>query len=272
MAGLGIVLLVAERTGSYRDAGLVSAGYIVTAAISAPAQGWIADRLGQAPVLIGSSLIFALGVVLVLWSAGGPMLTAALCAAVAGLGAPQSGNMARRRWSQLVERGQLNTAFALEAVLDEVVFVIGPVLVTFLTVNVEERIGLLVATLCAVAGSWTMAMQRRTDPGRAAHSGARREPLPTGLLGIVVCTAVSLGVMFGSAEVLVVAFTDEQDESRWPGSSSRSGRPAAWSPDWWSGPESRRDRRWPGFGSPPACSPCCSFRCPGPRAFRSWRW
>lgn len=210
MAGLGIVLLVVERTGSYRDAGLVSAGYIVTAAIFAPIQGRIADRSGQTPVLLISSTIFAIGISLVLWSAGGPLLTAILCASVAGIGAPQTGNMSRRRWSQLVERRQLNTAFALEAVLEEVVFVVGPVLVTFLTINVEERTGLLTATVCAVAGSWALALQRSTDPGRAERTGIARDPLPAGSLAVVVWAAICLGIMFGSAEVLVVAFTDEQ--------------------------------------------------------------
>ncbi|MFD1858738.1 MFS transporter [Aeromicrobium camelliae] len=212
MAGLGIVLLVVERTGSYAQAGVVAAGYILAAAVAAPIQGRVADRWGQAPVLVAASLIFAAGAGLILATAGGPTTVAMLCAAVAGLGAPQTGNMARRRWSHLLaaDRARLSTAFALEAVLDEAVFIVGPVLVTFLTISVAEPAGLLVAAACSCAGSWGLAAHRSSAP--PTHRGARgsSERLPAGLLAVVVVAAACMGVLFGSTEVLVVAFTDEQ--------------------------------------------------------------
>ncbi|WP_293783016.1 MFS transporter [uncultured Aeromicrobium sp.] len=212
MAGLGIVLLVVERTGSYAQAGVVAAGYIVAAAVAAPVQGRAADRWGQARVLVAASLIFAAGTGLILATAGGSVAVATLCAAVAGLGAPQTGNMARRRWSHVLaaDRSRLSTAFALEAVLDDAVFIIGPVLVTFLTISVAESAGLLVAAVCSCAGSWSLAAQRSSAP--PTHRGGRGSSarLPAGLLAVVVVAAACLGILFGSTEVLVVAFADEQ--------------------------------------------------------------
>lgn len=212
MAGLGIVLLVVERTGSYAQAGVVAAGYILAAAVAAPVQGRVADRWGQAPVLVAASVIFAAGTALILTTAGGPTGVAMLSAAVAGLGAPQTGNMARRRWSHLLaaDRARLTTAFALEAVLDEAVFIVGPVLVTFLTISVAESAGLLVAAVCSCAGSWALAVQRSSAP--PTHRGVRGSSarLPAGLLAVVVVAAACMGVLFGATEVLVVAFTDEQ--------------------------------------------------------------
>jgi predicted MFS family arabinose efflux permease len=116
--------------------------------------------------------------------------------------------MVRARWAHSIEhRGQLNTAFSIEAVLDEVVFVVGPVLVTFLTLQVSAYSGLIVAAIAATLGSWALAAQRRTEPPTVAHSSGRRAPIAWWLLGPVVAMCLGLGVLFGSTEVIVVAFT-----------------------------------------------------------------
>ncbi|MCW2800637.1 MAG: transporter [Aeromicrobium sp.] len=212
MLGLGIVLLVSARTGSYAQGGTVAAAYVLAAAAFGPLQGRLADRWGQAPVLRTVGLIYAVGITVTLvsidagWSTPWPHL----CAAAAGLGTPQTGSMVRARWANSVEhRGQLNTAFSIEAVLDEVVFVVGPVLVTFLTLQVSAYSGLIVAAIAATLGSWALAAQRRTEPPTIAHSAGQRAPISWRLLGPVVAMCLGLGVLFGSTEVIVVAFTTE---------------------------------------------------------------
>lgn len=210
MTGLGIILLVTERGGSYAAAGLVSAAYVIAAAIGAPVQGRLADRHGQAVVLMTASALFASGLCLVMLSVGHGTAPVMLAAVVAGLGAPGAGNMVRARWSHvLTDRRELGSAFALEAMLDEAVFIVGPVLVTFLTLNLLDVSGLVVAASCALLGGWLLAAQRSTAPPRSARRGEDKEPLLWSLLGPIVAAAFALGVLFGSAEVLVVAFASE---------------------------------------------------------------
>ena len=129
MAGFGIVLLVSERSGSYGRAGVMAAVYVLAAAAFGPTQGRLTDRLGQAKVLWVVGAVYAIGMALTLvaieaeWSTPLPHL----CVALAGLATPQTGSMARARWTHAVaDRSQLNTAFSIEAVLDEVVFMVGP--------------------------------------------------------------------------------------------------------------------------------------------------
>ncbi|MEV7396198.1 MFS transporter [Aeromicrobium sp. NPDC092404] len=215
MAGLGIVLLVAERTDSYGRAGVVAAAYVLAAAAFGPFQGRLADRVGQAKVLVVVGGLYAVGIALTLvsiesdWRAPLPHL----CAAVAGLATPQTGSMVRARWTHAVsDRSQLNTAFSIEAVLDEVVFVVGPVLVTFLTLEVAETSGLVFAAAAATLGSWALALQRRTAPPPAARRGTPREPISWALLGPLVAVSVGLGILFGATEVIVVAFTEDQGQ------------------------------------------------------------
>ena len=211
MTGLGIVLLVSGRTGEYGPAGLVMALYVVTSAVCAPVQGRLADRLGQAPVLGVAGALYTAGVVILLTTVDHTLIGAAVGAAIAGLGAPQAGNMVRARWTHVLpDRSRLQTAFALEAVLDEAVFIVGPVLVTVLTLSVLDWSGLAVAGAVAIVGAWGLALQRSTQPRHRHRDEGPREPLPWFLLGPLVVAACGLGILFGAVEVLVVAFTEEQ--------------------------------------------------------------
>ena len=87
MVGLGIVVLVSQRSGSYGLAGAVAAAYIVANAVFAVLQGRLTDRLGQRTVLLASSTLFGIalaglmGVVELGWGTPWPHLCAALCGA-----------------------------------------------------------------------------------------------------------------------------------------------------------------------------------------------
>lgn len=209
MTGLGIVLLVSSRTGEYGPAGLVMAVYVVVSAVFAPVQGRLADRIGQAPVLLGAGGLFVVGVALLLLAVDTTLLGAAAGAAIAGAGAPQAGSLVRARWTHVLnDRSRLQAAFALEAVLDEVVFIVGPVLVTVLTLSVLDWSGLAVAGAAAIVGAWGLAVQTATQPPHTTRDAGPRAPLPWGLLGPLVVAAGGLGILFGANEVLIVAFTE----------------------------------------------------------------
>lgn len=209
MAGFGIVLLVSDRTGSYGRAGVLAAVYVLAAAIFGPTQGRLADRLGQARVLWVVGAAYGAGMALTLLAVDAEWATPwpHVCVALAGLSTPQTGSMVRARWTHAVsDRSQLNTAFSIEAVLDEVVFMVGPVLVTVLTFRVSDIAGLVCAAAAAALGSWALAAQRATQPPTVVHVKGERPPIGWGLLGPVVVASIGLGVLFGSTEVIVVAF------------------------------------------------------------------
>lgn len=210
MTGLGIVLLVATRTGSYGQAGVIAAVYVLVASVGGPLQGRLADRVGQAPVLWVAGAVHAMGIGLFLLLAESAAPLPHLAAAVAGIGAPQAGNMVRARWAHVLDdRERLNTAFAIEAILDEAVFVIGPVLVTVLTLQVADISGLLVAGSISTVATWALALQRQSEPPIPERTGERAEPVGLALLWPLTVVSIGLGILFGATEVIVVAFTDE---------------------------------------------------------------
>jgi MFS family permease len=213
MMTLGIVLLVSSLTGSYTLAGQVSAAYIIGNAVVAIPHGRLADRFGQSPVLYVDAVLFALTTGMLVhattqgWSTPWPHVWAAL----SGATLPQVGSLVRARWAHLVgNERERHTAFAVEAVGDEVVFVTGPALVTFLSTLYAPQTGLLVAIGVGTAGTLLLAAQRRTAPAvHPGHREAAAEPLDWCKLIPIAAGAIALGSLFGALEVATVAFAED---------------------------------------------------------------
>jgi len=214
MTGIGIVLLVSLTSGSFGRAGLVAAAVTVAGAVAAPLWGRVMDRAGQARVLVGTALGYAAGAVVVVISVERrwPLGLTIAGALLAGLCFTPTGSSVRARWShRLRDSPLLDTAFAIEAVIDELTFVVGPVLVTFLATSVEPAAGLVVCAVVGVLGSLLLAVQRSTEPPRRPrlHAADRTTHLPLRLLVMVVVASWACGGVFGSMEVVVVAFARE---------------------------------------------------------------
>ena len=212
MMTLGIILLVSTLSGSYGLAGQVSAAYIIGNAVVAIPHGRLADRFGQAPVLLVDSALFALSTSLLIvavvedWGTPWPHLLAAL----AGIAIPQIGAMVRGRWAaMLTDDRERHTAFSVESIGDEVVYVLGPAVVTFLSTLAAPQLGLIVAIVLGTAGPVALALQRRTAPPPTPRSAdGSRPPMPWRSLLTLTLSAASLGSLFGAMEVAAVAFSE----------------------------------------------------------------
>src|SRR3954451_16521214 len=222
MAGLGGVFLVHAGTGSYGVAGSVSAVYMFATAAMAIAQGRLIDTLGQRLVLNVASVAVggATGVLIASVQADWPMVTSYLAAAVAGGTLPSVGSAVRARWTHvLTAPADLQTAYALEAVVDEAVYILGPIIVTVLATAIDPVVGLATAAVLGSLGSLAFAVQRRTEPPARPHdhtTGAR-PPMPWRTVLPLATVCAALGILFGAAEVTTVAFADEQGHKSYAG-------------------------------------------------------
>jgi MFS family permease len=214
MVSLGSVLLVQRETGSYALGGAVAGTFGLSSAVLSPWEAGLIDRHGQRRVLRIAAPIHALmvvGIVLAAVLAAPPVLLFA-AAALAGATAMPVGGMVRARWARLVAGSHgLHVSFTLESVLDEVVFIFGPIVVTLLATLVHPAYGLLLAAGTALAGQLLLAAQWRTEPPVAVvaeHAGRGRRPV-LAMRGMVVLALVffAAGSVFGSAEVTVAAVT-----------------------------------------------------------------
>jgi MFS family permease len=222
MVGLGIVLLVSAATGSYGLAGAVSAAYMVANACAAIFQARLVDRVGQALVLSTASAIFsvAMTVLVIAVRSDGPTLAVYAAAAVAGGTLPQIGSCVRARWSYVLRSpADVQTAYAIEAVVDEAVFMLGPIAVTVLATAWDPVAGLAVAVVACLIGTLAFCAQRGSEPPPhpRPRSGGRRPPMPWRTVVPLAVVSAALGVLFGAAEVATVAFAHEQGNQAYAG-------------------------------------------------------
>jgi hypothetical protein len=214
MTGIGLVLLVSAASGSYGLAGSVAATCVVATAATSPLQARLVDRYGQGRVIPLLAVVNAasMGGVIVAVQAGARSPVPQILAAVGGATGPLIGSFVRARWTHLLEgRPELHTAFALEALIDELVFMIGPPLITLLATAISPAAGLVAAVLAGLSGALLLAVQRRTEPPAHPVRTGEGTKLPLGWssLGPLVAASAGLGVLFGSAEVVVVAVASE---------------------------------------------------------------
>jgi predicted MFS family arabinose efflux permease len=222
MTGLGIVLLVQAATDSYGVAGAVAAAFMVANAVVAILMGRLVDTVGQGLVLTVAGIVYGAAMVVLVASVetDWPIAVSYVAAAAAGTALPPIGSCVRARWSHVLDQpAEVQTAFALEAVLDEVVFIVGPILVAVLATNVSPVLGLATAIVAGVGGTLAFAAQRGTEPPAHPHDRSTdvRQPMPWRTVVPLAVVCLALGILFGAAEVTTVAFADEQGHQGYAG-------------------------------------------------------
>lgn len=214
MTALALILLIRGHGGSYAEAGLVSAAEALAAAAGAPVAGRLIDRRRPANVLLGYGTLFpaALVLLLVLVGRSAPLGALIAAAAVAGATLPPIGPTVRMLWPSLVpEQSMLPTAFALEATLQELIFVTGPLIVGLLTALISADAAVIAAGIFCFFGVLGFITNRplrefRREPRVSRHLLAALSPRT--VRRILVFT-VALGTGIGALELAIPAFAED---------------------------------------------------------------
>jgi MFS family permease len=223
MTNLATVLLISQLTGQYAIAGFLVAMSSLIYAFASPRWSGLADRHGQSwvliratPVYIGSLLLF---IVLVQLSA--PVWTWFASFAISAGTAIQTGSMVRRRWHFLLgeDKDALHTAWSLESVLDEVVFIVGPVLATLLSIQVHPTAGLFAVMALVGGGSLWLNSLKSSEPSsqrrESEHSAGAILRIP-GMAPVMVILFF-LGGYFVAIDLLAIAYAAEQGQRSFTG-------------------------------------------------------
>ncbi|MEU6770283.1 MFS transporter [Streptomyces sp. NPDC046759] len=213
MMGIGVVTMISQLTGRYGLAGALSAAIALSAAVVGPQISRMVDRHGQRRVLRPATLVALTAAAGLLLAAHlqGPDWVLFVCAA--GIGSvPSLGAMIRSRWAALY-RGteKLHTAYSFESVVDEVCFIVGPIVSIGLCTAWFPEAGPLLAACFLAAGVFWLTSQRATEPEphpREHHGGG--SALRSAGLQVLVGTFTATGAIFGSVDVVTVAFADER--------------------------------------------------------------
>ncbi|MFI5428793.1 hypothetical protein [Aeromicrobium sp. UC242_57] len=198
----------------------MSASYVLSAAAFGPWAGAPGRSSGPERRPVGRRALYATGMTLFIlvldagWDAPWPHL----CLVLTGLATPQTGSMVRARWSHLLtdreqRHGLLDRGRPRRGGLcprSRPGHVPDPARQRRLRPAVRRR-----PQPCWAAGRWPCNVAPLPRPATVATP--RGEPIRWTVLGPLVVVSMTLGIIFGSAEVIIAAFTTSMATRARPG-------------------------------------------------------
>jgi MFS family permease len=204
MTSLAILLHIEHVTGSYGAAGLVLAAASVGQAVAGPVTSRWMGLWGMRRVLAITTAICAVAIT-TLALAPLPLPGYMMLGLVAGLTTPPVQSAARTIYPKLVNARQLTPLYSLDASLQEVIWIVAPVLITFVATQVGTVPALLLIVAILVGGgAWFILSpevgrvripRSRRRLGRVLRNPAVLLATATGFLLIGACSAVEAGVV-----------------------------------------------------------------------------
>ena len=238
ISGLAILLYVQEVTGSFAAAGACAGALALGSALGAPLLGRLVDWRGER-ALLPLAFVHAAGLVLVwvLGAADAPTAALAVASLAAGTTLPPVSSVLRSRWPLLLSAKPelIPSAFALDSVLIELIFVTGPLLTTVIVATIGPEYALAVSAASVLAGtSLLLAGLHGRDRPEAPEAGTRRfglGALAAPGLRTLVLASLPVGFALGTIEVVLPAFSAEEGSKElagvllavWSGASGAAG-------------------------------------------------
>ncbi|MEU6929952.1 MFS transporter [Streptomyces sp. NPDC046385] len=209
---IAITVFTRAEGGSYSLAGGLIAAYGLATAVGQPLLGRAVDLKGQPRVQLPAALISALGMAALAVTGIGNLLLAFAAVLVAGLFTPPLEGGLRALWPSVLGReDRVHRAYALDAVAQEVMFTVGPLLLTLLVSLWSPAAALVVINLLGVLGALSVVLSEpsrswRSAPREAHWLGALRS---RGLLALLA-SFFFVGLALGSITVAGVAYADDR--------------------------------------------------------------
>lgn len=216
MVQLGYLMVLSHDGRGLATGGLAVAAVGLGSAMGAPVVGRLVDRLGPLPVVAGATLVSLAGqaafLIGLLHHVASWQLLA--CGAVVGAANPQIGPVARSHWSHLATRLRaphlVSRALGYEGAVDEIGFVIGPVLASVLV----SWLGAAPAALAMMG--MTLVLQGvfvghlwREREDWAVHDTAAQGPRAHSRTGRSVLwpmlACLGVGILFGATQTALTA-------------------------------------------------------------------
>jgi len=205
MFSLAILLFIREQTGSFLAAGLTVGAFTLAGALMSPVAGALVDRLGQSRLLLpcalgqGSLLVVLVFVV----RAGLPLVAIVLVATLAGALLPPISGCIRALWSVVApDAAALELAYSLDAVTQELIYTLGPLLVGAVAVIGSPAAAVMLCAAITLAGTLLFAAGglSRAATGSAVERSRGGALVSSGLRTLLV-SVVLAGMVIGALEV-----------------------------------------------------------------------
>ncbi|WP_329341093.1 MFS transporter [Streptomyces sp. NBC_00663] len=210
IAAIAIVLFIRAEGGTYSLAGALAAVYGVANAVGQPLLGRLVDLYGQPRVQLPAAVLSALAMTAFAFTGTETLVLSYVAVAAAGLFTPPLEGGLRALWSSVLPKEeQVHTAYAMDAVAQEVMFTVGPLLLTVCASLWSAQAALLLLNVLGVLGALSVVVSPpsrawRSAPREAHWLGALRSP---GLLALLAAF-LFVGAALGSVAVTSVSYAD----------------------------------------------------------------
>jgi MFS family permease len=184
MSVVAVMTSVSALRGSYTEAGTTAALVGLGTAVSGPLMGAAADRWGQRGVLLALGVANCAALLGLAWAlvAVAPSGAIMACGLAIGLTAPQASSMVRTRWLLAIDaevpgnrRSRATSAvLSYESMMDELMFVFGPVIVGLAAVAWGTVSPVVGAAVLTAGGVTAFALHRSADYARGHRAGGAR--------------------------------------------------------------------------------------------------
>jgi MFS family permease len=215
--GLAIVLFLRAQHGSFSVAGAAAGALALGTGLGAPWCARAIDAFGPR-VLLALAAFHATGLVAViaLGTAGAPGAALVAAAFVTGAALPPTSSVMRRLYPTLLagEPDLIQGAYALDSVLTETIFILGPLLTAAAMALIAPAAALVLSGAAVVSGCALFNAALPREEARA-HIGRERPASRLGALaspGIrtLVLSMLPVGLGLGALEVALPAFADHE--------------------------------------------------------------
>jgi len=228
MDSLALIFIVVAASDSYALAGALSATASAVMACATPYWSRVADRIGQSAMLVRVIPIKVAGLslftFLVLNQA--PTWTWFGSIIIAESMSVNTGGLVRRRWLHVLspdktstaedeqDRHLVNTAYSFEAIMDEIVFILGPIIVTACATTIAPAAGIISGIIFVAIGVPLFVAQKSTEPPATPKRSVDPHPavIRNRRVQAVVLVTTLLGGFFGSIAIVTIAFADQRGQ------------------------------------------------------------
>ncbi|GHH75416.1 MFS transporter [Streptomyces sulfonofaciens] len=199
-APIAVLLLVRAEGGSYSLAGALAAVYGVANAVGQPVLGRLVDLRGQPRVQLSAAVVSALGMTVFAVAGTDTPALAYAAVGVGGLFVPPLESGLRALWPTVLRVDRVPAAYAMDAVAQEVMFTIGPLLVSLIVALWSARAAVVVVNVIGVLGALSVVVSApsrawRSEPRVAHWLGALRAPGLLALLGAFLFVGLAMGAI-----------------------------------------------------------------------------
>lgn len=204
MMSLAILLHIEQTLNSYGAAGLVLAATSIGQAIAGPVTSrwmgvWGMRRVLTLTLIVCASAVAVIALIVM------PLPLYMVFGFIAGMSTPPIQSAARTIYPKMVNAKQLTPLFSLDASLQEIIWIIAPVLITFVAIQAGTVPALILIVIIQILGGAWFILSRevgrvriprsRRGIGRVLMKAPVMLATATGFLLIGACAAVEAGVV-----------------------------------------------------------------------------